>query len=552
MGLLDSLSRLSVSTDDIITTANRTIADVGPFTDAVLGHHEITDIIRDAEEGESTLFTHRTVNEAGVKRGVDIRPVPVGVASIMGGTSTGAMGVTKALEKELDVDVLLGAALRIVESYGSMPRAKGHIEELHDRAAEVRSRISLLEDELEELKSAEPVVVAEPELPSLKDEERAVVTIEAQLSAARRRRDALREQMQSKRRTRAVHNTGHTISTPTAAARTRTRPGAAAKLANPFFSSKEKERDPDATINISIHLTSGVAESLVDERPPAWADDSILSHAGGGVQEKEEEEEEVEEGVVPGDSIWEKDDDIGGEEATVVLAIPPPVEKSPPPSPKKVAAPVAPPLRVRSSAASLLAKAAPAPGPAPEPAPEPASAPAPAQVQPPVAPAAAAKPAVEIKPKPVPQEPKPTASVKITPEVEANVALIWSTVGKLIAPSSNYGSDSPAPGAAETISILQSLSAQAISGVPSSPVSASTLQSQSQGTSEPQTILTATLLLHLLRDGPSSLPTVRAALTEKEGEGAAAGLGIKALYACVAKKLLKIDRKGREATVRFE
>ncbi|QRV75835.1 DASH complex subunit spc34 domain-containing protein [Ceratobasidium sp. AG-Ba] len=547
MGLLDSLSRLSVSTDDIITTANRTIADVGPFTDAVLGHHEITDIIRDAEEGESTLFTHRTVSEAGVKRGVDVRPVPVGVASIMGGASAGVMGVTKALEKELDVDVLLGAALRIVESYGSMPRAKGHIEELHDRAAEVRSRISLLEDELEELKSAEPVVVAEPELPSLKDEERAVVTIEAQLSAARRRRDALREQMQSKKRTRAVHNTGQTISTPTAAARTRTRPGAAAKLANPFFSSKEKERDPDATTNISIHLTSGTAESLVDERPPAWADDSILSHAGGGVQEKEEEEEEVEEGVVPGDSIWEKDDDIGGEEATVVLAIPPPVEKSPPPSPK-VAAPVAPPLRARSSAAPLPAKAAPVP----EPAPEPASAPASAPVQPPVAPAAPAKSAVEVKPKPVPREPKPAASVKITPEVEANVALIWSTVGKLIAPSSNYGSDSPAPGAAETVSILQSLSAQAISGVPSSPVSASTLQSQSQGTSEPQTILTATLLLHLLRDGPSSLPTVRAALTEKEGEGAAAGLGIKALYACVAKKLLKIDRKGREATVRFE
>jgi hypothetical protein len=38
---------------------------------------------------------------------------------------------------------------------------------------------------------------------------------------------------------------------------------------------------------------------------------------------------------------------------------------------------------------------------------------------------------------------------------------------------------------------------------------------------------------------------------EKESESAN-GLGIKALYACVAKKLLKIDRKGREATVRFE
>ncbi|KAG8702494.1 hypothetical protein FRC09_004698 [Ceratobasidium sp. 395] len=543
MGLLDSLSRLSLSTDDIFTTANRTIADVGPFTDAVLSQHLITDIIRDAEEGEQTLFTHRTVDAAGVKRGVDVRPVPVPV-SVVGGGVGRALGAA-GLEKEVDVDVLLGAALRIVESYGSMPRAKGHIEQLHTRAAEVRTRISLLEDELEELKTTSAALPEEPE-PSLKDEESSVVRFEAQLAAARRKRHALRDQLQSKKRARTLHNTGHTISTPTAAARTRTRPGAAAaavnsKIPNPFLSHKPRSTtDPDATTNISAHLTTSAAESLVDEGPPNWADDSILSnttHVG-----PEEQEEEDEAGAIPGDSIWEKEDedDVGGEEATVVLAIPPAVEYSPPPSPKRAA----PPLRTRSSAASIgVTEPSRAPAPVPTPTPAPVSAPVPVP-----APAAApVKPMVETKPKSAPEAER---SVKITPEVEANAALVWSTVGKVIAPTSNYGADNPAPGAAETISILQSLASQSFANAPSSPSSASTLQNPAEP-APAQTILTAILLLYLLREGPSPLPAVRSALAEKEGDSAA-GLGIKALYACVAKKLLKIDRKGREATVRFE
>jgi hypothetical protein len=68
-----------------------------------------------------------------------------------------------------------------------MPRAKGHIEQLLDRASEVRSRISFLEDELEELKNSGPALPVEPELPSLKDEEKLVIKIEAQLAAARRK-----------------------------------------------------------------------------------------------------------------------------------------------------------------------------------------------------------------------------------------------------------------------------------------------------------------------------------------------------------------------------
>ncbi|CAE6470513.1 unnamed protein product [Rhizoctonia solani] len=509
MGILDSVSRLSLSTDDILTASNRTIADVGPFTDALLGKHLITDIIRDAEEGEHALFTHRSVDLAGVKGPVDPRPIAVG----------GGVVGTGVREREQDVDVILGAALRLVETYGSMPRAKSLIEDLLDRASEARSRISLLEDELEELKNAEPTSI-EPDMPSLKDEERAVVKIESQLNAARRRRDALREQIAQKQRARVASQT-HTnvISTPTAAARTRTRPGGG-KIPNPFLArltSTLPEKDPDATTNLSVHLADPKAgESfLIDEGPPQWADDSILSGTASG--------------DVGVDTIWgghggEGDvDEEGDGEGTVVLAIPPALGLSPPTSPVRTAAP-APVLR---------------PSIAPTPVPVPVPAPAPAPVvaaPPPVAEAPPSKPPPESKPKPAPE---PVAAkpqqVQVTSETQANTALIWTTVGKVLVPSSNYGPDTPGPDVLETASILESLS------------------SQSLISSDPQPILTATLLLYLLLNGPSPLPAVRTALGDKEKESeSASGLGIKALYACVAKKLLKIDRKGREATVRFE
>ncbi|CAE6428120.1 unnamed protein product [Rhizoctonia solani] len=505
MGILDSVSRLSLSTDDILTASNRTISDVGPFTDALLGKHVITDIIRDADDGEQTLFTHRSLEVGGVKGPVDPKPVAVG------GGGTVGIGVR---EKEQDVDIILNAALRLVENYGSMPRAKSHVEDLLDRASEVRSRISLLEDELDELKNAEPASV-EPEMPSLKDEERAVVKMEAQLNAARRRRDALREQMAQKQRARTAPQSHHTntIATPTAAARTRTRPGGG-KIPNPFLArltSALPEKDPDVTANISMHISGGLGGQsfLLDEGPPQWADESTLSGTASG--------------DVGVETIWDRQDgdgygeDEGDAEGTVVLAIPPAVGLSPPASPVKT---VAPAPALRTSIAPTPARAL---------APPVVSAPPPPVVEGPTA-----KPPPEPKPKAEPPAPKST-QVKVTPETEANTVLIWTTVGKVLVPSSNYGPDAPGPDVLETASVLQSLSSQSLSS------------------SDPQPILTATLLLYLLQNGPSPLPSVRTALADKEKESESAnGLGIKALYACVAKKLLKIDRKGREATVRFE
>lgn len=188
------------------------------------------------------------------------------------------------------------------------------------------------------------------------------------------------------------------------------------KIANPFLARaaalSAPPPDPDATTTIADQI-SGTSESLVDERPPAWTDDSILSVAKSSDGEEDEwggeDEGTVGGGAIPdvgAESVWEQE---GMEDATVVLAIPPAVSFSPPPSPPKVVAAAAVPLRSRASVTV-------APAPAPAPVPVVAATPVP------VAPVAA-KPAVEVKT--APSAPSVAKEVKVTPEMEANAVRLF-------------------------------------------------------------------------------------------------------------------------------
>lgn len=86
-----------------------------------------------------------------------------------------------------------------------------------------------------------------------------------------------------------------------------------------------------------------------------------------------------------------------------------------------------------------------------------------------------------------------------------------------------------------SVSSLSSLSAGAPASLPTS-----------------QQVLTARMLLALLNSPPNysmSLNALKDALST--AEGAAAGV-TRPIYACVAKRLLKIDRGGGEQVVRFD
>ncbi|EJD03261.1 uncharacterized protein FOMMEDRAFT_146881 [Fomitiporia mediterranea MF3/22] len=167
--------------------------------------------------------------------------------------------------------------------------------------------------------------------------------------------------------------------------------------------------------------------------------------------------------------------------------------------------------------------------------------------------------------------------VKITMDTERIAAKIWSTVGDIIMPGHPFNTAAAAttnkpPRAKETVALLQNLSTQ--KPPPASPaVSHSTLSfTTDPSTQSIHAILTAHLLLALINAVPRHgmpLAAAKAVLAEAN-KGLSSGapvdpmdesLGLlgggdkametRALYGCVAKRLLKIDRTGREQLVKF-
>ncbi|KAJ7675066.1 hypothetical protein B0H17DRAFT_152570 [Mycena rosella] len=179
------------------------------------------------------------------------------------------------------------------------------------------------------------------------------------------------------------------------------------------------------------------------------------------------------------------------------------------------------------------------------------------------------KPAVAPPPM-FPVQPPPTDTPKkeklrVNTEVERIVAKIWSSAGDLIMPGHPFdtartGTGSKPPRAKETIAHLQTVAA--LTPTPASPsTTISSLTGPASTAPTPQQILTAHLLLALLATGPNfSMPLnkVKEALAAKASASGGAGgvLGgqstTRALYACVAKRLVKIERGGGEQVVKFD
>ncbi|KAL5485000.1 hypothetical protein ACEPAI_7642 [Sanghuangporus weigelae] len=168
--------------------------------------------------------------------------------------------------------------------------------------------------------------------------------------------------------------------------------------------------------------------------------------------------------------------------------------------------------------------------------------------------------------------------VKITTDVERIATKIWATVGDVIMPGHPFSTAAAAttnkpPRAKETIALLQNLASQ--KPPPTSPTISHSTFSIITDKSSPGThaILTAHLLLALINAIPrhamplAATKVVLAEANKSLGNGAPpdpaeASLGLlaggdkametRALYGCVAKRLLKIDRSGREQLVRFD
>lgn len=166
--------------------------------------------------------------------------------------------------------------------------------------------------------------------------------------------------------------------------------------------------------------------------------------------------------------------------------------------------------------------------------------------------------------------------IKVTMDVERIASKVWGTVGDIVMPGHAYdlsgsGSGPKPPRAKETMSVLlvlvlktshsvfhsaylKTLASQmpSLSSPSASSISFSTLstvQAQSDRPT-PQQVLTAQMLLALLDAAPLyALP-----LNKLKGILSTNGAttATNPIYKCVAKRLLKIERDGREQIVRFD
>ncbi|KAJ4494084.1 hypothetical protein C8J55DRAFT_175591 [Lentinula edodes] len=147
--------------------------------------------------------------------------------------------------------------------------------------------------------------------------------------------------------------------------------------------------------------------------------------------------------------------------------------------------------------------------------------------------------------------------IRINMDIERAVAKIWSTVGELIMPGNTFNRTKNLPPVAKaTISHLQTLSN--ITPTVASPAhSVSTVSNSSNTPPTAQQILTAHLLLALISSETLSLPLNKvkellAAKASTSGSAAMVSGHPKALYGCVAKRLLKIERGAAGQVVRFD
>ncbi|KIK67094.1 hypothetical protein GYMLUDRAFT_37134 [Collybiopsis luxurians FD-317 M1] len=146
--------------------------------------------------------------------------------------------------------------------------------------------------------------------------------------------------------------------------------------------------------------------------------------------------------------------------------------------------------------------------------------------------------------------------IRVNMEVERAVARIWSTAGELIMPGHSFNSTNNQPPVAKaTISHLQSLSA--LTPTVASPTHSISTTSKSNISPTAQQILTAHLLLALLSSDTLSLPLNRvkellATKASTSGSAAMVSGHPKALYGCVAKRLLKIERGTGGQVVKFD
>ncbi|KAG1870399.1 hypothetical protein C8R48DRAFT_746809 [Suillus tomentosus] len=490
----------------------------GLFTTAIL-NTALGDLIRDIDSSELGLFTlvhpPSHVPTESEARGV-ISRVEFSGATPLKKPPSRRQEMTKP--REYEPEVYAQAALKYLDRYHSirpMPRARSQVQGLINRLDEARRNIRSFSETLQQLTSSNPASDPSSQESTAADEERRIQDLQARLTELRKQKDDILRTSNPAPESKPAPRLARAPSpltvpeaqeemfwnTPAASART--------------LRFTEKLMDEEVDIN---------DVSVMSFTSPVPRPRSVLSSLGLPVDDDclDNGEHDIgqDDSVVPDPSDKLEEEPPGSElevddgegEQTVVLKMLP---------------------------SSLLPNTTPPKGTTPPETPLPAI----SELQTPAGPPESAR-----KPK-----------VKI-----------WSTVGEIIMPGHPFdptGSGSKPPRAKETLYVhfiffisnlltypsahLESLSSQTPS--PTSPTASSfssLAPSMIHGQPTSQQITTCQLLLTLLKQPGCSMSLNK--LKEALAEGGGSAGGTRTIYACVAKKLIKIERGSGEQVVKFD
>jgi hypothetical protein len=515
--LSDQIDHLTSLSKSIKASADGFPISDGLFTTAVLDT-ALGDLIRDIDSSELGLFTlvhppSHVPTESEV-RGV-ISRVEFSGATPLKKPPFRRQEMTKPSEYE--PEVYAQAALKYLDRYHSirpMPRARSQVQGLINKLDEARRNIRRLSETLQQLTSSNPASGPSSQESTAADEERRIQDLQARLNELCKQKDDILRASNPAPKSKPSQKLARAPSpltlpeaqeemfwnTPAASARTLR------------FTEKLMDEEVDINDMSVISFTSPVPRPRsVLSSLGLPVDDDPLDHGEHNMGEGDSVLPDISnrpEEELP-DSELEVND-VDGEQTVVLNKLP----SSLPPNPALPddAMPPETPLSANPDSQTL------APGP----------------------PESARKP-----------------KIRMVAEIEKIVVKIWSTVGEIIMPghpfdpTGSISGGSKPPRAKETLAHLESLSSQTPS--PTSPAASSyssLAPSMIPGQPTSQQIATCRLLLTLLQQPGFSMSLNK--LKEALAEGGSSAGGTRTMYACVAKKLIKIERGGGEQVVKFD
>ncbi|KAG1777023.1 hypothetical protein EV702DRAFT_299960 [Suillus placidus] len=515
--LSDQIDHLTSLSKSIKANADGFPASDGLFTIAVL-NTPLGDLIRDIDSSELGLFTlvhpPSHVPTESEARGVISRVEFPGATPLRKPPSR-RQETTKP--REYEPEVYAQAALKYLDRYHSirpMPRARSQVQGLINQLDAARRNIRCLSETLQQLTSSNPASGSSSQESAAADEERRIQDLQARLTELRKQKDDILRTSNPAPKFKPAPKLARAPSPLTVPEAQEERfwntPAASARTLR--FTEKLMDEEVDINDVSIMSFTSPIprSRSVLSSLGLPVDDDSLDGgehNIGQGDSVLPDPSDEPEEELR--DNELEVDD--GDQEQTVVLKKLP-SSLPPNPTPPEGTTPPETPLPTNP------------------------------ELQTPTA----GPPESVRKPK-----------VRMNVEIEKIVVRIWSTVGEIIMPghpfdlTGSISGRSKPPRAKETLAHLESLSSQTPSSTSPTASSFSSLApSMIPGQPTSQQIATCQLLLTLLNqpDFSMSLNKLKEALVE--GGGSAGGT--RTMYACVAKKLIKIERGGGEQVVKFD